>query len=181
MSYWTLALFLSEAVEASRCHFFEKSLQYPKIPYPNIPEPIFKPNLTCLSSSTENRNPIDCLQCLPDGICEEGEKGTSLKSFKYPFNYCVKGRVEQVVIRGRGSTQWNPRSNGYPTDDCKENTKLPGNPLGFDKLCVCYTDNCNSGEADRIFWLARPWMSDYNNCSAWFIVKTLFITLFWLL
>ena len=39
MSCWTLALFLSEAVEARRCYFFEKWLWHPKIPYLSIPEP----------------------------------------------------------------------------------------------------------------------------------------------
>ena len=33
-----LAPFLSEAVEASQCYFFEKWLWYPKIPYLSIPE-----------------------------------------------------------------------------------------------------------------------------------------------
>ena len=37
--YWYLILFLIEAVEASRCYFFEKWLWYPKIPYLSILEP----------------------------------------------------------------------------------------------------------------------------------------------
>ena len=41
--YWYLILFLIEAVEASRCYFFEKWLWYPKIPYLSIPEPSLNP------------------------------------------------------------------------------------------------------------------------------------------
>ena len=41
--YQYLILFLIEAVEASRCYFFEKWLWYPKIPYLSIPEPSLNP------------------------------------------------------------------------------------------------------------------------------------------
>ena len=68
-----------------------------------------------------------------------------------PYNYCVKARIGNHIIRGIGIQQFDPASIGINSDTCKDDfspkleTQL-GPDTVFDRICVCFSDNCNEGE-----------------------------------
>ena len=84
-------------------------------------------------------------------ICNPNEEGSSGSSGDYPYNYCVKALVGNVTIRGIGIEQFDPASIGITSDTCQDDyssnieTQL-GNDTFFDRICVCFSDNCNEGE-----------------------------------
>jgi len=109
-----------------------------------------------------SREPIDCFICDVLRISEPGEppiylgcnpngEGSSESSGDYPYNYCVKARVGNVTIRGIGFQEFDPASIGITSDTCQDDyssnieTQL-GNDTFFDRICVCFSDNCNEGE-----------------------------------
>ena len=70
-----------------------------------------------------------------------------------PYNYCVKARVGNHIIRGIGIQQFDPASIGITSDTCKDNFSLNiqtqlGSDAVFDRICVCFSDNCNEGEIE---------------------------------
>ena len=70
-----------------------------------------------------------------------------------PYNYCVKARIGNHIIRGIGIQQFDPASIGINSDTCKDDfspkleTQL-GPDTVFDRICVCFSDNCNEGEIE---------------------------------
>ena len=66
----------------------------------------------------------------------------------------MKARLGNQTIRGCGIPQFDPSSIGITSDSCKDNfsTDIQMN-LGivsgdtvFDRICACFSDNCNEGE-----------------------------------
>ena len=66
-------------------------------------------------------------------------------------NYCLKGRLGDLTIRGCGIPQFDPSIIGITSDSCKDNFSLDTQMnLGivsgdtvFDRICACFSDNCN--------------------------------------
>ena len=66
------------------------------------------------------------------------------------MNYCVKARLGNQTIRGCGLPQVDTSSIDITSDICKDNLKMnlgivSGDTV-FDRICVCFSDNCNEGE-----------------------------------
>ena len=74
-------------------------------------------------------------------------------------NYCLKGRLGDLTIRGCGIAQYDPSSIGI---SCRDNFSLgiqvqivqlfnqgiiSGDTV-FDRICACFSDNCNEGDID---------------------------------
>ena len=69
------------------------------------------------------------------------------------MNYCVYARLGFLTIRGCGIPQFNPSSIGITSDSCKDNFSLDiqmnlgivSGDTVFDRICACFSDNCNEG------------------------------------
>ena len=68
----------------------------------------------------------------------------------------MKARLGFQTIRGCGIPQFDPSSIGITSDSCKDNFSLgiqidlgivSGDTV-FDRICVCFSDNCNEGDID---------------------------------
>jgi len=72
-----------------------------------------------------------------------------------PYNYCVMAWVGNHIIRGIGIPQFDPASLGITSDTCKNDfspniqTQLESDTV-FDRICVCFSDNCNEDDWDGI-------------------------------
>ena len=63
----------------------------------------------------------------------------------------MKALVGNYTIRGIGIQQFDPASIGITNDTCKDNFSSNiqtqfGTDTVFDRICVCFSDNCNEGE-----------------------------------
>ena len=68
-------------------------------------------------------------------------------------NYCLKGRLGDLTIRGCGIAQYDPSSIGISCRDnfslgIEMNQGIVSEDTVFDRICACFSDNCNEGDID---------------------------------